>query len=57
MIWLNSDALLIRVLGRGIVFDELYDGSGCSESSMSVWFHKFLGVFVERLAIGGVVLD
>jgi hypothetical protein len=32
---------VLRVLGRGVCFDELYDGSGCSESMMSRFFHTF----------------
>jgi hypothetical protein len=39
---------VLRVLGRGDCFDDCFDGSNCSESSLSVWFHKFMRVFVER---------
>jgi hypothetical protein len=40
---------VLRVLGRGVCFDELYDGSGCSESMMSRFFHEFLIIFNDRL--------
>jgi hypothetical protein len=40
---------VLRVLGRGVCFDELFDGSGCSESMMSRFFHKFLKTFNDRL--------
>jgi hypothetical protein len=40
---------VLRVLGRGVCFDELYDGSGCSESMMSRFFHTFLQTFNDRL--------
>jgi hypothetical protein len=40
---------VLRVLGRGVCFDELYDGSGCSESMMSRFFHTFLNTFNNRL--------
>jgi hypothetical protein len=40
---------VLRVLGRGVVFDECFDGSGCSESSIQDFFHLFLSVFVSRL--------
>jgi hypothetical protein len=31
----------LRVLGRGCVFDEVFDGSGCGEESIRVFFHSF----------------
>jgi hypothetical protein len=40
---------VLRILGRGNVFDECFDGSGCSESLIASWFHKFLDRFVSRL--------
>jgi hypothetical protein len=40
---------VLRVLGRGVCFDELYDGSNCSESMMSRFFHAFLQTFNDRL--------
>ena len=40
---------VLRVLGRGNVFDECFDGSGCSESLLASWFHIFLDRFVARL--------
>jgi hypothetical protein len=40
---------VLRVLGRGVCFDELYDGSGCSESTLSRFFHQFLIIFNNRL--------
>jgi hypothetical protein len=40
---------VLRVLGRGNVFDEVFDGSGCSESLIASWFHQFLDRFVARL--------
>jgi hypothetical protein len=39
---------VLRVLGRGVCFDELYDGSGLSESITSTFFHRFVAMFVER---------
>jgi hypothetical protein len=32
---------VLRVLGRGVVFDECFDGSGCGEESIRVFFHLF----------------
>ena len=40
---------VLRILGRGLVFDECFDGSGCSESMIGQFFHEFLGIFVSRL--------
>jgi hypothetical protein len=40
---------VLRVLGRGVVFDECFDGSGCSESMIQTFFHQFLRVFSSRL--------
>ena len=40
---------VLRILGRGNVFDECFDGSGCSESLIASFFHKFLDRFVARL--------
>ena len=34
---------------RGTVFDECFDGSGCSESLIASFFHVFLSRFVARL--------
>jgi hypothetical protein len=31
----------LRVLGRGVIFDECFDGSGCGEESIRVFFHSF----------------
>jgi hypothetical protein len=39
---------VLRVLGRGVCFDELYDGSGLSESVLSTFFHRFLTIFSQR---------
>jgi hypothetical protein len=39
---------VLRVLGRGVCFDELYDGSGLSESVTSTFFHQFVAMFSER---------
>ena len=39
---------VLRVLGRGICFDELYDGSGLSESVLSTFYHRFLSIFCQR---------
>lgn len=39
---------VLRVLGRGICFDELYDGSGLSESVTSRFFHRFVAIFADR---------
>ena len=46
---------VLRVLGRGDCFDDCFDGSNCSESSLSVWFHKFMRVFVERFVCASVI--
>ncbi len=40
---------VLRILGRGNVFDECFDGSGCSESLIASFFHRFLDRFVARL--------
>ncbi len=40
---------VLRVLGRGVCFDELYDGSRLSESVLSRFFHRFNSIFVSRL--------
>jgi hypothetical protein len=40
---------VLRILGRGSVFDDVYDGSGCSESLIASFFHQFLDRFVGRL--------
>ena len=40
---------VFRVLGRGVVFDECFDGSGCGEESIRVFFHSFVGTFSARL--------
>lgn len=40
---------VLRVLGRGVCFDELYDGSGLSESVLSRFFHRFNSIFTSRL--------
>jgi hypothetical protein len=42
---------VFRILGRGNVFDECFDGSGCSESLIAAFFHDFLSRFVGRLFI------
>ena len=39
----------LRVLGRGVVFDECFDGSGCGEESIRVFFHNFVFIFSRRL--------
>ena len=39
----------LRVLGRRSCFDELYDGSGLSESVLSRFFHRFVAMFANRL--------
>ena len=39
----------LRVLGRGLAFDECYDGSGCGEESIRVFFHRFCPKFVNKL--------
>jgi hypothetical protein len=40
---------VLRVLGRGVVFDECHDGSGCGEESIRVFFHLFMPKFCESL--------
>jgi hypothetical protein len=40
---------VLRVLGRGIVFDECYDGSGCGEENIRVFFHAFTAKCVSSL--------
>jgi hypothetical protein len=40
---------VLRVLGRGVTFDECYDGSGCGEESIRVFFHLFTERFCESL--------
>jgi hypothetical protein len=39
----------LRVLGRGVVFDECFDGSGCNEESIRFFFHAFTAKFAQRL--------
>jgi hypothetical protein len=39
----------LRVLGRGVAFDECFDGSGCKEECIRVFFHKFCPMFVKKL--------
>jgi hypothetical protein len=39
----------LRVLGRGVCFDEAYDGSGLHETVICRFFHKFVDLFVTRL--------
>ena len=39
---------VLRVLGRGICFDEAYDGSGLSETVNSRFYHRFCSIFVQR---------
>jgi hypothetical protein len=39
----------LRILGRGNVFDECFDGSGCGESTIQQFFHLFTQRFVSRL--------
>jgi hypothetical protein len=39
---------VLRVLGRGVCFDELYDGSGLSDSVLSTFYHRFLSAFCQR---------
>ena len=39
----------LRVLGRGTGFDECFDGSGCKEECIRVFFHKFCPMFVAKL--------
>lgn len=43
---------VLRVLGRGVVFDECFDGSGCGEESIRTFFHSFVAVFSARLFSG-----
>ena len=38
----------LRVLGRGVVFDECFDGSGCGEESIRSFFHDFTAMFSAR---------
>jgi hypothetical protein len=38
----------LRVLGRGVVFDECFDGSGCGEESVRSFFHLFVAKFSQR---------
>ncbi len=40
---------VLRVIGRGVVFDECFDGSGCGENSIRVFFHAFVAIFSQRL--------
>ncbi len=40
---------VLRVLGRGLVFDECQDGSGCGEEAVRVFFHAFVAIFSKRL--------
>jgi hypothetical protein len=40
---------VLRVLGRGVTFDECYDGSGCGEESTRSFFHLFVAQFAQRL--------
>jgi hypothetical protein len=40
---------VLRILGRGVVFDECFDGSGCSESMLQSFFHHFVQVFSSRM--------
>ena len=42
---------VFRALGRGVCFDELYDGSGLSEAVTSTFFHRFVAIFVQRYGI------
>jgi hypothetical protein len=39
---------VLRILGRGVCFDELYDGSGLSESVLSTFYHRFTDIFCQR---------
>lgn len=39
----------LRVLGRGVAFDECFDGSGCKEECIRVFFHQFCPMFVKKL--------
>ena len=39
----------LRILGRGLGFDEVYDGSGCKEECIRIFFHKFCPMFVAKL--------
>jgi len=41
----------LRILGRGTVFDECFDGSGCSESTIAAFFHVFTQRVVSRLFV------
>ena len=38
----------LRVIGRGVCFDECFDGSGCGEESIRIFFHDFTAIFAER---------
>ena len=40
---------VLRVLGRGVTFDECFDGSGCGEESTRSFFHSFTERFAQRL--------
>jgi hypothetical protein len=40
---------VLRILGRGVVFDECFDGSGCSESMLQSFVHHFVQVFSSRM--------
>ena len=39
----------LRILGRGVAFDECFDGSGCKEECIRVFFHKWCPMFVKKL--------
>jgi hypothetical protein len=40
---------VLRVLGRGVVFDECFDGSGFGEESIRVFFHLFTAKCSESM--------
>lgn len=40
----------LRILGRGVAFDECFDGSGCKEECIRVFFHKWCPMFVKKFA-------
>jgi len=40
---------VLRVLGRGVVFDDCFDGSGCGEESIRVFFHAFTAKCCQSL--------
>ena len=40
---------VLRVLGRGVTFDECFDGSGCSEEVIRGFFHTFVSIFCRKL--------